>query len=95
MSKLMSCRDLDGPSLVPSSIQVYQTRSVAGQQVVNSHTDEGDDSLVDGSSLGDDGSYSDKDSGNEATSSPTGDSEPIREYVLKAKTPRFRDSLHW
>ncbi|MCE3049759.1 hypothetical protein HAX54_045735 [Datura stramonium] len=40
-----------------------------------------------------DGSSSSSD--NEATSSPTEDTEPIRGDIIKGKTPGFRDNLHW
>ncbi|MCD7470823.1 hypothetical protein HAX54_010983 [Datura stramonium] len=77
----------------PSSI--YQTRSVARQHAATPQPNEGDDSSANGSSSGGSGSDSEEESGNEATSSPAGDSEPLRGDVLKAKMSGFRDSLRW
>ncbi|MCE3051870.1 hypothetical protein HAX54_051088 [Datura stramonium] len=57
--------------------------------------DEGDDSSTDGSSSNGNYSNSDEGSGSEATSSPEGDSEPMRGDILKGKKPSFRDSLRW
>ncbi|MCE3049225.1 hypothetical protein HAX54_044417 [Datura stramonium] len=71
----------------------YQARSVAIQQAATPQSDEGDDSLAKGSSLDGASSNANEKSGNEATSSPAGDSKPLRGDVLKAKMLRFRDSI--
>ncbi|MCD9560847.1 hypothetical protein HAX54_019654 [Datura stramonium] len=57
-------------------------------------SDEGDDSLENGSSSNGPGSDSVEESDNEVTSSSTRESEPLRGDVLKAKMRGFRDSLH-
>ncbi|MCD9639286.1 hypothetical protein HAX54_023711 [Datura stramonium] len=71
----------------------YQTISVTRQQAVNPQSDEGDDSLANGSSLGGSGADLDKESGNEVSRNPTWHSEPLKGDVLKVKTLWFRDSL--
>ncbi|MCD9646925.1 hypothetical protein HAX54_037178 [Datura stramonium] len=58
-------------------------------------SNEGADSLAKGSSLGDVGSDSEKESGNKARSILVGDSEPMTGDVVKVKMLRFTDSLHW
>ncbi|MCD7465265.1 hypothetical protein HAX54_000941 [Datura stramonium] len=56
---------------------------------------EGHDSLANGSSSSGKDFDSNKGTGNEATSSPTKVSEPMRGDVIKGKTLGFRDSLCW
>ncbi|MCE3050356.1 hypothetical protein HAX54_047037 [Datura stramonium] len=59
-------------------LPAYQTRSIARQQDANFKSDEGDDSSTNRSSLGGAGFDSYEESGNEATSKPARDSEPLR-----------------
>ncbi|MCD9644542.1 hypothetical protein HAX54_032802 [Datura stramonium] len=104
MGKLTECRVPEGLSLISSSNQEvgtnapspgYQTRSVVRDQAANPHFDEENDSSTDGSSSSSDSSDLDEGSGNEATSSPAGDSESIRPDVIKGKMLGFRNSLCW
>ncbi|MCD7450016.1 hypothetical protein HAX54_002893 [Datura stramonium] len=73
----------------------YQTRSAARKQAANPQSNEGNDSAADESSSSNDSPDLDKGSGNEATSNPQKDIEPIRGDIIKGKTPGFRDSLCW
>ncbi|MCE5166396.1 hypothetical protein HAX54_018659 [Datura stramonium] len=67
----------------------YQTRSIARQHVTALQSDEEDVSSEKESSSEGVGSDLEEHSGNEDTSSLTGDSEPLRGDVLKAKMSRF------
>ncbi|MCD9560338.1 hypothetical protein HAX54_018957 [Datura stramonium] len=73
----------------------YQTRSIARKQAENDQSDKGDDSLAEESSSSGNDSDLDEGSCNEATSNLAGDSETMREDILKGKMPGFRDSLCW
>ncbi|MCE2055321.1 hypothetical protein HAX54_042412 [Datura stramonium] len=106
MSKLTKHRTIDGPSLVPSSNQVIippkfqptiggARRRVERDDTTHYLRDENTDSEADGFGSSNDSPDSDEGSGNETTSSPAEDTEPIRRDIIKGKTPRFRDNLRW
>ncbi|MCE2056139.1 hypothetical protein HAX54_044107, partial [Datura stramonium] len=79
----------EGPS------PAYQTRSIARQTVASPQSDEGDNSLENGSSSDGSGFNSEEESGNEATSSAAREPKPLQGDVLKDKTLGFRDSMCW
>ncbi|MCD9645763.1 hypothetical protein HAX54_034948 [Datura stramonium] len=86
-SKFMKHRVPDGPSLDPSS---NQERNLSLCKMVVSYDGLSDDipkGNTDGSSSSSDNSNSDERSGNEATSSPSGDTETIRGDLIKGKSP--------
>ncbi|MCD7457020.1 hypothetical protein HAX54_033915 [Datura stramonium] len=72
----------------------YQTRSAARQQAEAPQSNEGNDSSVGVSSSSSEIPNSNEGSGNEATSSPTEDTETIRGDIIKCKIPGLRDSMH-
>ncbi|MCD9644066.1 hypothetical protein HAX54_032038, partial [Datura stramonium] len=70
----------------------YQTRSISRQLVTVPQFDERDDSSKSGFSLDGPGSNLKEDNGNKAISSLSREAEPLKGYVINAKTPRFWES---